>query len=277
MSYRNFARPDDRGWNTGHWLDWLRSQRVAPPVLPADAGATCLTCRAPTPVGSLGTPYERCFSCNSVVSLSLDGFVPISYSLHSGLEGMLWRAKNESSYAWLRFPLGSLLWVFLARHESCIEAMYGGSFDLRIAVPSHASTRDGRSHLGSMIGCVKDFSQSWSEGALVKNSASKAEGRRAKVVDGLFSAAPVVKGKRILLFDDTFTTGGTLASAAHALKAAGAHTVVGISIGRQLSSEWEVSKELVATLPQRDLTLDSCVVHGGPSKDPFAALFGRAR
>ncbi|WP_432127449.1 phosphoribosyltransferase family protein [Streptomyces sp. bgisy082] len=124
---------------------------------------------------------------------------------------------------------------------------------------------------------MKDFSRSWSEVALVKNSPSKAEGRRAKVVDGLFSATPVVEGKRILLFDDTFTTGGTLASAAHALKAAGAHTVVGISIGRQLSNEWEVSKGLVATLPQRDLTLDSCVVHGGPSKDPFAALFGRAR
>ena len=258
-------------------MNWLGEQRVAPPVLPADAGATCLTCRAPTRVGSFGTPYERCYDCRNVVSLSLDGFVPICYSLHEGLEGVLWRAKNETSDSWLRIPLGALLWSFLMRHERCMEAMYGGPFDLRVAVPSHPSTRGGVRHLDRLIGCVKDFSHSWSGEALIKNSTSKADSRRAEVIEGLFSASSIVEGKRILLFDDTFTTGGTMASAAHALKARGARTVVGVAIGRQLSAAWETSKDLVAELPQREFGLDSCVVHGGPPKDPFAALFGRTR
>lgn len=277
MSYRRFIRPVDRGWNTGHWVDWLREQRVAPSVLPADAEVTCLTCRAPTRVGNLGTPYERCYDCKSVVSLSLDGLVPICYSVRSGLEAVLWRAKNEPSDAWLRIPLGALLYAFLMRHERCIEAMYGGPFDLRVAVPSHSSTRGGVNHLDRLIGCVQDFSSSWNSEALVKNSASKAKTRRAEIIEGLFLASSIVEGKRILLLDDTFTTGGTLANAAHALKARGARAVVGVTIGRQLSETWEFSKDLVADLPKRQLELDSCVVHGGPSKDPFAALFGRAR
>ncbi|MGW6409698.1 ComF family protein [Streptomyces vinaceus] len=262
---------------TNHWVKWLREQGVAPPVLPDDANATCLTCRTPTRVGSLGTPYERCFDCAHTISRHLDGFVPICYSLHSGFEGVLWRAKNDASAGWLRMPLGALLWSFLKSHERCIETAYGGPFDLRITMPSHSSTRGGVSHLDRVVNCVRNFSQSWDSSALVKNDASKAESRRGRAVGNLFSASSIVAGKRVLVLDDTFTTGGTLASAARALKDGGAQTVVGISFGRQLSAEWSDSRDLVSTLPQRVLDLDSCMLHGIHSQDPFSELFGHRR
>ncbi|MFE5768709.1 phosphoribosyltransferase family protein [Streptomyces sp. NPDC056485] len=243
----------------------------------ADAGVTCLTCRTPTRVGSLGTPYERCFRCASTVSHYLDGFVPICYSLHDAFEGVLWRAKNDDSASWLRIPLGALLWSFLNAHESCIEGAYGGPFDARIIMPSHSSTRGGASHLGKVVDHIQDFSQCWDDSILVKNDASKAEARRGSVVKDLFTASSKVSGKRILILDDTFTTGGTLASAAQALKIAGARTVVGIGFGRQLSADWIDSKDLVAKLAERVLSLDECVVHGMRSSDPFAALFDHRR
>lgn len=272
MSYRRFARPDDRNWGTANWVRWLREQHVAPSVLADDAG-TCSLCRTPTPVGPQGTPYERCYNCRRVFSDVLDGLVPICYSLHDGLEGILGRSKNEPPDVWLRRPLGSLLWTFLKHHLKCIEGFYGGTFDLWIAMPSHSSARGGRNHLDALIGHVRDFADEWSSGVLVKNDASKARVRREKIVPELFTAIPAVSGKRILLFDDTFTTGGSMASAAHALKQAGAVSVVGLTFGRQLRADWPNSREFVAALGGRGLEIDQCAVHGGREADPFEIFF----
>lgn len=274
LSYRHFLRPNDRNWSTGNWVQWLREQHAAPSVLPEDAG-TCSLCRAPTRVGPQGTPYERCYDCRHTLSSALDGFVPICYSLNAGLEGILARVKNEPSYVWLRLPLGSLLCTFMAQHLQCVEKFYGGEFDLRVAIPSHSSTRGGLRHLDAVIDAVRNFSSEWTSGVLVKNEASKAETRRAQIVPGLFTASPAVMGRRILLFDDTFTTGGTMASAAYALKQAGASSVVGISFGRQLKADWKDSREFAASLVDRELEIDKCVVHGGRQADPFPFVFHR--
>lgn len=255
-------------------MQWLREQHAAPSVLPEDGGM-CSLCRTPTRVGPQGTPYERCYDCRKNLSSVLDGFVPICYSLNAGLEGILARAKNEPSDAWLRLPLGSLLATFMAQHLRCVESFYGGEFDLRVAMPSHSSTRGGLQHLDAVIGSVRGFSSEWASGALLKNEASKADSRRAQIVPGLFTASPAVKRRRILLFDDTFTTGGTMASAAYALKQAGASSVVGLSFGRQLRADWKDSREFVASLADRELEIDKCVVHGGRQADPFSFVFHR--
>lgn len=253
-------------------MRWLREQHVAPSVLADDAG-TCSLCRTPTPVGSQGTPYERCYNCRHTFSSVLDGFVPMCYSLHGGLEGILWRAKNEASDVWLRRPLGALLWTFMKLHLKCMESFYGGAFDLRVAMPSHSSTRGGVSHLGAVIGHVRDFAPEWTNGALVKNDASKAGMRRERIIPDLFTASSAVRGKRVLLFDDTFTTGGSMASAAYALKQGGAVSVVGLSFGRQLKAEWRDSRDFVASLAVRELEMGKCVVHGGRQVDPLDFFF----
>jgi hypothetical protein len=272
LSYRRFLRPNDRNWTTRDWVQWLREQHVAPSVLPEDAG-TCSLCRTPTRVGSQGTPYDFCFNCWNTFSSVLDGFVPICYSLHGGLEGILANAKDTPSDAWLRLPLGALLWTFMEQHLRCVESFYGGEFNLRIAIPSHSSARGGVCHLDAVIKSVRDFSAEWASGVLVKNDDSEAGTRRNEIVPGLFTASPSVKGQRILLFDDTFTTGGTMASAAYALKQADAASVVGLSFGRQLRADYKHSTAFVAALAGRELEIDNCVVHGGRPADPFGSVF----
>ncbi|MET7609838.1 phosphoribosyltransferase [Streptomyces seoulensis] len=93
--------------------------------------------------------------------------------------------------------------------------------------------------------------------------------RRQRIVPDLFTADPSVNGKRVLLLDDTFTSGGTMASAARALREAGAACVIGISFGRQLNANREEARDLIAELPQRSLDLETCPVHGLSDFDLF--------
>jgi phosphoribosylpyrophosphate synthetase len=115
-----------------------------------------------------------------------------------------------------------------------------------------------------MIHKVEGMPDHWRFDLLKKSSVDKAGQRRGKIVPNLFIASPSVNGARVLLFDDTFTTGGTVASAAHALKQRGAVSVVALSIGRQLRADWDPSKELISALPGRELLLEDCVVHDSP-------------
>ncbi|WP_369272574.1 ComF family protein [Streptomyces sp. R11] len=105
----------------------------------------------------------------------------------------------------------------------------------------------------------------WTDGLLTKTSASKAGERRRQITSGAFDASEAVRGKRVLLLDDTFTSGGTIASAAHALKMAGANQVIGLAFGRQLRAEWDDNRDLISELPNRSLDLSECVVHNSAS------------
>ncbi|MFE1691152.1 ComF family protein [Streptomyces albidoflavus] len=165
----------------------------------------------------------------------------------------------------------------MKRHLECVEYFYGGSFDLKIATPSHVTTRGGVSHLETLIGHVKGFSTEWSSGLLLKNDASKARSRRGTISTDLFTAKPGVKGKRILLFDDTFTTGGTMASAAYALKRSGATAVVGLAFGRQLNAGWKDSERFVTSLGDRGLDVKHCIVHASHYLGPQDKSIRRQR
>ncbi|WP_354671474.1 phosphoribosyltransferase family protein [Streptomyces sp. SRF1] len=112
--------------------------------------------------------------------------------------------------------------------------------------------------------------EEWSSGILAKNSAQKANARRRQITPEAFSATDEVRGKSVLLLDDTFTSGGTLASAAYALKCQGATRVVGLAFGRQLGYEWGDSRRIIDELPHRTLDLSQCAVHNvGSGPDWF--------
>ncbi|PBC78923.1 putative amidophosphoribosyltransferase [Streptomyces sp. TLI_235] len=262
MAYKQFTRPNDRSkWYVDDWLEWLKVQDVTPQALPTDEGI-CALCRQPTKTDALGIHYQRCYECRSY-GVYLDGLVPICYSLNAGLEGMIYKAKNEQSASWLAAPLVCLLWKFLDGHRSCLEDRYGGPFEILTTVPSHTETRSGDDHLDSLLKVAPAFYEQWDTGVLTKTASNGAHTRRKEIARDLFVVTPgrEVTGKRILLFDDTFTSGGTMASAAYALKQGGARSVVGITLGRQLNADWAPSQALVTQLRGRRLNLDVCPVH----------------
>lgn len=60
--------------------------------------------------------------------------------------------------------------------------------------------------------------------------------------------------KRVLLFDDTWTSGASIVSCAKNLKEGGAVSVYALTLGRQLnaSSDYGNSQEIIAEAVQRD-------------------------
>jgi ComF family protein len=56
--------------------------------------------------------------------------------------------------------------------------------------------------------------------------------RRRNVVGAFRASSDHVSGKKVLVVDDLFTTGATLAACAAALKQAGAASVLGLTVGR---------------------------------------------
>jgi predicted amidophosphoribosyltransferase len=156
----------------------------------------------------------------------------------------------------------------LDSHLKCIEDAYGGPFDMGVTVPS-SKQRNGINHLDDLLSCIKTWPVAWKQGVLTKTRSESAAERRQRIVPDLFAADPSINGKRVLLLDDTFTSGGTMASAARALRDAGAVCVIGISFGRQLNANREEARDLIAKLPQRSLDLETCPVHGLSDFDLF--------
>ena len=74
--------------------------------------------------------------------------------------------------------------------------------------------------------------------------------------------AAAVRGRSVLLLDDTWTSGSSLVSAAAALKDAGASYVVGLTLGRQLNTagHYGSTDEILQDVQERRWTSDECVL-----------------
>lgn len=220
MPYPKPVRPGTASWTTtDHWVNWLLG--IPNRYLPVRCGqlGVCNMCWGPTPNGPDGTPYARCNNCRTYGHLG--GVIPIICSWQRELEAVVHWAKEGEP--WLNTALTSELCNFLARHLSCIERWYG-RIDVITMVPSHPSSRGGWDHLANLHSQARGWQQQWDLNVLRKVSTEGAEGERGKANLAIFEVIDpdTVRGKRVLLVDDTWTSGDTINSAAAALNAAAA-------------------------------------------------------
>lgn len=280
MSYRKFNKPISTNWTTRDWLNWAMDERLLLDVRTDIPEGVCAGCYGGTDTGyqtsapipdEFGFPthqtvvgrWPRCYPCNNFDGL--DGFVPISYSIHDRLESVIWRAKNDNAHRWLNAPLASILHTFLSRHLECIEYRWG-PVDIITVVPSHAAAREGWDHMKDLISKVPTWPGNgvWEPHLLKKVDLSNANTRRDRPHANLFQLMPdkgAIEGQRVLLLDDTYTTGGTLRSAGLAVKAAGGHPIA-VSIGRQVRND-QYGAHIVADTLRRDPLFDPrrCAIH----------------
>jgi predicted amidophosphoribosyltransferase len=259
VQYRPIQRPT--GWrsrSSRDWLRWMADERLAPSVQPGEE-RVCGLCYGAVDLAPGGEPWTYCAPCLRYRGI-LDGLVPIAYSAPNGLESALHRYKDFAGYRWLAAPLGSVLYHFLEQHVSCIQDRFG-PIDAMTVVPSHPTTRAGWDAMKAMIGVVQEpWSRPWDLDLLARTD--PATPARGRISPRLFDIAAdrQVRGQRILLVDDTFTSGRTIASAAAALKFEGTQAVVGLTLGRQLGVDWPPAAHLVDSLADRDFDLGRCVL-----------------
>lgn len=257
MAYRDIIRPrNSQGWRTDVWTQWAIDSGLAPSVTPV-AESTCRMCYGAVGFNIRGEPYSKCQHCSSYASLA--GLVPAAYSLDEGLESMLHRFKDfGDEWRWMRAPLASLAHTFLSMHTGCIERRYG-RIELATIVPSSPTSR-GFDHLASIISTVASWPVVWNQGVLVKMRPGRPP--RGVVDPSFYGLADPrqVTDRTVLLFDDTWTSGSTTASAASRLRSAGARSVVAFTIGRQLTVGWGSSDVVLETVRARKEPLRGCVI-----------------
>ena len=230
--------------NRDQALAYLR--RLQPDLVPVAApraGVCCETCRS-----GVGPGYDRCGPCDRH---DVPPVLPISVSVHGrGLHRRLRGYKDADAEAERReysLDLAVLLSLFLGRHGDCL----GGIPDIVVTVPS--TDRDA-------LGAVTDRIPTLRDRRLrgLRAVGSKAE-RRYELEDG---ASKRIAGRRVLLLDDTFTSGRSVAAAHSALLGAGAEIVGPLVIGRHFHPDYETSVDLWDCLRRHTWTLDRCGICG---------------
>jgi len=138
-------------------------------------------------------------------------------------------------------------------HDPCIRAAeLGGDWDVVTYVPS-TKQRPGVHPVTDVALNVARVAADRADGSprrikRVSLAAGPLNAERIANLDRFAvpdAARPVIDGKRVLLVDDTWTTGTSQQSAAAALKAAGAASVTGLCVARWLSWRWESEIPLI--------------------------------
>jgi hypothetical protein len=180
----------------------------------------------------------------------------VAYAIEGGPHaGRLWQYKSArhgtAAAAGPAATLRAMLLVFLRDHGPCLWRAAGTASPTRLSVVPTARGRLGTHPLHSLV-----------QGYLAIPCAelvARPGGEQARDLDPERFRAVPLPGARVLLIDDTWTTGSTAQSAAMALRAAGARSIVTVVLGRHVGSAAAEQAGLgAAAMPFR---MDSCAVH----------------
>lgn len=229
------------------------------PVLPPGPGvcAVCWTAVSPD--------FRLCFQCNQARSSFRQGLadavVPVALAVkREQLAHELWHYKYDVDGN-VRFRLttrlAAILWRFLGQHETHIaEAVGTPEFNIVTTVPGTQPREEVHplEHIvGKLVGQTKDRY----EPLLVRGRGSAAA-KHSLAADRYAAARSLLDGPRVLLIDDTWTTGGNAQSAALALRSAGAEKVAIVVIGRHFDRAFGDCETYYRQARSTSFTWDAC-------------------
>jgi hypothetical protein len=139
--------------------------------------------------------------------------------------------------------LAALVSLFVERHAQCL-----GGFDTVVTVPS--PTRDAPASIVDRVAALRPIRHPVLEPVIhVDHGAATPEAYRVR--------GTIRPGQRVLVIDDTFTTGAAIFSATWALEDAGA-TVVPVVLARFMNTGWAPNDQLLRWLAPIPWTDDAC-------------------
>jgi hypothetical protein len=216
------------------WTDpYLEIFRQVPPAGPG----VCQVCHS-----GPGPGYRTCASCAQAirqVSRPTDLVLSISLS-RKRTQFQTYLRDYKDGRDGVAGPAGTVLAAtlgrFATRHWACILSRIGGSVDVVTTVPSSAG-RPGPHPLLSLVDRSRQLHPL--HHTLLRPGAVGVDHGQAD--DRAFEAVQAIEDARVLLVDDTFTTGARAQSAASSLARAGARAVAVLTIGRVIDPDWNDS------------------------------------
>jgi hypothetical protein len=211
----------------------LRIYRRVPPAGPG----VCIICHSGPNQG-----YSTCHSCYVTmgqVRYPVATVLPISLYEVSGQYWHVLRYYKDHHLAEVRAQLATIVSATIARftyrHWPCIATMLGGSPTVVTAVPS--TRLPARSGDHPLVTAVR---RSALLAGLHRTLLTRGPGQvgHQQASDDAFLAHIGLRGHRVLLIEDTFTSGARSQSAASALRVAGASAVAVVSAGRVIDPGW---------------------------------------
>ena len=197
--------------------------------------------------GAEGT-FTRCFPCGQQ-HMGLPEVLPITMSLQGGLIHQHLRDYKDSfdpkDRAWKTRRLAALTAVFLHYHHSCL-----GKWDAVLPVPS-------------MHRCAPQAIV-----AQVTMLNASPQVRASVSSNGAMSIEGDIETKRVLVFDDTFTSGKSVWNASRAVMSAGGVVVGPLVVGRHVNPGWPPTDSMLEWLEKRTWDHRHCCRCGGESRDP---------
>jgi hypothetical protein len=200
-------------------------------TVPRAGDGICASCH-----GCPNPGWSTCWSCDTVesqLSQPCPLIVPISlYQVGHQLHHQLRTYKGPPSDMSRDFLIktAAILGYFLQLHGPCIERAAGGPWDRITSVPS-STDREGEHPLVTAIKLLPDVRDLY-EPLLARGAA---EITHTVASDEGFRALRPLHGERILLVDDTFTSGARAQSAASVLHNAGGAVAAILPLGRVIT------------------------------------------
>jgi len=225
-------------------------------ALPPGEGV-CAVCRTAVTPG-----FRYCRACGDARGYGArraDVVVPIALAVkREQLAHELWQYKSDTDprvRQRLEIRLAAVLWRFLSAHEACAaRACAVDGFTLVTTVP-RTTVRAGENPLARLVGTVIGHTSQRYEPLLTPSDGATDLSRNARA--DRYRATRELPGARVLLIDDAWTTGSRVQSAAIALRAAGAATVV-VVIGRHFDRSFGTGEQYYTTAKTRGFTWHTC-------------------
>ena len=214
----------------------------------------CAVCHGPSGRGSARC-YQCDLHCQSAPGSLADVVAPVAFAIKGGSHARnLWQYKSlrpaaEVSTA-ARLTLLALLLVFLREHGLCLWQAAGIAGPTHLAVVPTARGRPGPHPLRALV--EEHLAGPWA------GLSARRGGEQVRDLDPARFRATALSKARVLLLDDTWTTGSSAQSAAMALRRAGATSVVTVVLGRHIGQAADLAGLGPARMPFRQ---DRCAVH----------------
>ncbi len=225
-------------------------------VVPSAAAGICDLCHRPPNPG-----FTRCYSCDLTagqVRRPVELVVPISlYTVGGQLHHSL-RSYKDSPNATVRArfmtEVAALFGRFITKHGDCIVDAAGPGWEAIVPVPS-GHGRPAVHPLVQSLALITDLP--WPVRDVLRPTGTAILHQSAG--DDAYEVAEDVAGLRVLLVDDTWTTGACMQSAASALSLAGAQVIAAVPIGRVFDATFnDDSRELHQRLRRTPFSFDTC-------------------